>query len=149
MVNCFFFLFQMLFNNITVICQSRLSYTATMSSKMYEVFFIKKHFVDLQYLDLLGVKNFVNVVEGHITKINRKEKSICINDTHQIKYDKLFLMCGEIFTKPLRFNKYPFKEKPENVFIINSHIDANKALSKLKQLKMKNKSQCKCDKIDL
>lgn len=98
----------------------------------------------MQYLDQIGLKSFVNFVQGGVTKINRKEKTIFINDSYHIKYDLLFMMCGEMFQRPLRQNKHPFEENPDNVYIVNTPFDANVALSKLKILRQKNKKgQCK------
>lgn len=131
----------MLFNNVTVVCQTGLSFS---SNKAYEVFFIKKHFIDMQFLDQVGFKSFVNFVQGRVTKLNRKEKTLIIDDNCHLKYDLLFMMSGELFQRPLKFNKYPIEERPENVFIINTRYDTSKAISKLKQLCMKNKNvNCK------
>lgn len=41
-------------------------------------------------------------------------------------------MCGEKFQKPLQDYRMPFAENPENVFLLNSAIDGNKAIMKLK-----------------
>lgn len=42
-------------------------------------------------------------------------------------------MCGEKFQKPLQDYRMPFPENPENVFLLNSAIDGNKAITKLKE----------------
>lgn len=131
----------MLFNNVTVVCQSKISFS---SNKAHDVFFVKKHFIDLQYLDQIGMKSFVNFLQGQVTKIDRKEKKLIINDKNQLKYDYLFMMFGEMFHKPLKYYRQHFKETPDNVFIVNTYIDVNKALLQLKYLLNRNQgSDCK------
>lgn len=110
--------------------------------KVRENFTVQKNFIDTRRLDMISLRTYVNMVQGKVTKIDRKEQIIHLNENSFLQYDLLFLMTGEQFRKPPR--TYEGGENPENVFLINNAVDANKAILKLKELMMYNKDpDCK------
>ncbi|CAH1279957.1 unnamed protein product [Diabrotica balteata] len=121
------------YNNITMVCPNGLSHKK-ISNKIKEGFMVKKNFMDARYMDMISLKTYVNFVLGKVTKIDRKEQYIIINNDSFLPYDMLFLMIGEQFQKPTRPNKIPFQESPDNVFVINNALDANQAVTKLRHL---------------
>ncbi|XP_076254261.1 LOW QUALITY PROTEIN: cilia- and flagella-associated protein 61-like [Rhynchophorus ferrugineus] len=127
------------FNNVTLVCPNGLH--LRLPKKVKEFFTVQKNFMTEKYIDMISLKTYVQVVTGNITQINRKEQYIVINDHSSLSYDLLFLMCGEKFQKPLKDYRMPFAENPENVFIINSPMDGNKAILKLKEINRSEKSE--------
>nr|CAI5824829.1 unnamed protein product [Callosobruchus analis] len=121
------------FNNVTLICASGMS-ACRVGNRVREAFLIKKYFTDPRHMDMVSLKTYVNVISGKVSKIDKKNQILVINNSSFIPYDMLFLMNGEQFLQPIRQNRIPFVEKPENVFVINNAIEANSAVMKLKQL---------------
>ncbi|XP_057670515.1 cilia- and flagella-associated protein 61-like isoform X2 [Diorhabda carinulata] len=126
------------YNNITMICPNGFRHKK-INNKIRDSFGVKKNFMDARYMDMINLKAYINIVQGKITKIDRKEQYVVVNNNSFLEYDMLFLMTGEQFQKPTKLNKQRFSEKPENVFVINSALDANQAVSKLRHLYRKRK----------
>ncbi|CAH1118654.1 unnamed protein product [Phaedon cochleariae] len=126
------------FNNVTLISPNSMSY-AKVASKVRDSFMVKKNFMDARYMDMISFKTYVNFVQGKVTNLDRKEQLVVINNNSYANYDLLMLMNGEQFQMPVRSNRVPFQEKPDNVFIINHIVDANNAVVKLKHLHNKFK----------
>lgn len=97
-----------------------------------------------RYMEMISLKTYMGVVTGNLTQIDRKAKYVVINDHKALRYDLLFLMCGEKFQKPLQEYRMPFAENPDNVFLINCPMDANKAVAKLKEYQ---RHECHEDKV--
>ncbi|KAG5866672.1 hypothetical protein JTB14_013124 [Gonioctena quinquepunctata] len=129
----------MTFNNVTLICSTGLAYTKV-ANRVRDSFMVKKNFMDARYMDMISFRTYVNIVQGNITKIDRKEQYVVVNKNGFLYYDLLFLMSGEQYQMPLRSDRTPFREKPENVFILNNAVDANNAVLKLKYLHNKHKN---------
>ncbi|XP_030755200.1 cilia- and flagella-associated protein 61-like [Sitophilus oryzae] len=125
------------FNNVSLVCQNGLN--LRLPKKVKEMFSVQKNFITEKYMDMVNLKSYVQVVMGNLSKIDRKEQYIVINDHSLLNYDLLFLMCGEKFQKPLQDYRMPFAENPENVFVINSPTDGNKAIIKLKEINRTDK----------
>lgn len=121
------------FNNVTLVCPDDIH--QKLPKKVKELFTLQKNFMTERYMDMISLKTYVNVVSSAITQINRKERYIVLNDQQSLRYDLLFLMCGETFQKPLHEYRLPFAENPENVFLINGPAEGNRAIVKLKQLR--------------
>ncbi|CAH1987496.1 unnamed protein product [Acanthoscelides obtectus] len=121
------------FNNVTLICASGMA-ASKVGSRIRDAFLIKKYFMDPRHMDMISLKTYVNVISGKVSKIDKKNQILVINNNSFISYDMLFLMNGEQFLQPIRQNRTPFVEKPDNVFVINNAIEANNAVMKLKQL---------------
>ncbi|KAJ8967039.1 hypothetical protein NQ314_003156 [Rhamnusium bicolor] len=84
---------------------------------------------------MISLRTYVNVCQGKLTKIDRRDQYIVVNDNSFLPYDYLFFMTGEQFRKPEKGNRTPFAEDPDNVFVINHGIDANNALRSTNSLK--------------
>lgn len=92
-------------------------------------------------MDCLYLKSYINLVNGTMTAIDRKEKYITISGNYYLPYDYMFLMCGEQFNRPERIpSAGPL---PENVFTINSHKDISRSLALLNRL-VDNSSNSNC-----
>ncbi|KAJ8956355.1 hypothetical protein NQ318_015093 [Aromia moschata] len=120
------------FNNVTLVGNHGIKHLHV-ASKFQEAFMVKKYFIDQRYMELLSMRTYVNYVQGRITKIDRKEKFIVVNDNSYLAYDLLFLMAGESFLKPKRQSTATIPEEPINCFVVNDAIDAHNAVLKLKQ----------------
>ncbi|XP_050302065.1 cilia- and flagella-associated protein 61-like [Anthonomus grandis grandis] len=118
------------FNNVTLVCAD--GFHVKLSKKVKELFMVQKNFMTDKHIDMMNLKAFVNVVSGNISQINRKERYITVNERNALRYDLLFLMCGEKFQKPLQDYRMPFAENPDNFFLINCPADGNKAITKLR-----------------
>lgn len=95
-----------------------------------------------KYLQMHQMRTFLNMINGALTQIDRKQKKIVVNDECTVSYDLLILACGEQFQKP-NTGKKTF-EYPDNVFMINTEVDAVCALTYLKNVMRKNWKNCKC-----
>ncbi|XP_060532710.1 cilia- and flagella-associated protein 61-like isoform X2 [Cylas formicarius] len=125
--------YQVTFNNITLVCADGIN--PKIPKKAQEFFAVQKNFITSKYLDTIRLETYVNVVNGVLTEINRKDQYIVINDQAMLQYDLLFLMCGEEFQMPLKSYKLPFVETPNNVFLINGPLDGNRAVAELKKMR--------------
>ncbi|EFA04891.2 Uncharacterized protein C20orf26-like Protein [Tribolium castaneum] len=124
------------FTNITVVSPHGVTYHKP-PSQVREMVFVNDGHVDRRYIDAISLKTYVHVVTGVMTSINRKEKYVGLNDESYLPYDYLFLMCGEQFQKPPLRKKEVVKKRtefPQNVFIINTEVDAGNAFNALKSL---------------
>ncbi|GJQ86024.1 hypothetical protein Trydic_g14968 [Trypoxylus dichotomus] len=123
--------YRVTFNNITLVsphgvCRQR-------TNKVRDILIPSRSILHGFYLSQLSLRSYVNVVNGVMTEINRKQKTITLNNNY-LPYDLLFLTCGIQYQIPQRFGKYKRIEFPDNVFIVNSEIDADIALTKLNRI---------------
>uniref|UniRef100_A0A1Y1KGI0 Cilia- and flagella-associated protein 61 N-terminal domain-containing protein n=2 Tax=Photinus pyralis TaxID=7054 RepID=A0A1Y1KGI0_PHOPY len=130
------------FSNVTVVSPHGLSYDKP--NKILSRFFVQRSTFNYQHIQMDTLKTYVNEVNGVLTKIDRKNKCIVINEDSTLSYDLLFIMCGKQFQKPIMSGnkKHPISRFPENVFLINTQMDANNALGQLKRLSMR---KCKSE----
>ncbi|XP_018320131.2 cilia- and flagella-associated protein 61-like [Agrilus planipennis] len=88
---------------------------------------------------MITIRSLINQVHGVMTAIDRKNKTLIINNRAYLKYDYLFLMCGEQFQKP-GFNprnvlsQTNIRNFPRNVFIVNDLTDGQRSLDMLREL---------------
>lgn len=133
--------FQVLFNNVTLVGMQGFNNFRALR-RVREAFTVQKNLLDTRRMDMISLRTYVNVMQGKVSKIDRKEQCLILNDNSFLSYDLLFLMTGEQFRKPLKTSEA--NENPENVFIINNALDANRAIAKLKELMMYNRDpDCK------
>ncbi|KAJ8916545.1 hypothetical protein NQ315_000187 [Exocentrus adspersus] len=116
-----------LFNNVTLVGIQGFNNLKALK-KVRDSFTILKNFNDSKRMDMISLRTYVNLMQGKLHKIDRKEQVVILQDNTFLPYDLLFLMTGEQFKKPER------SENPENVFLVNNAIDANRALAKLKEV---------------
>lgn len=110
--------------------------------RVRESFTVQKNFLGTRRMDMISLRTYVNVMQGKIIKIDRKEQCVILNDNSFLPYDLLFLMMGEQFRRP--FKSGEVNDNPENVFINNNAMDANRAIAKLKELMSYNRDpDCK------
>ncbi|KAJ8980373.1 hypothetical protein NQ317_009367 [Molorchus minor] len=121
------------FNNVTLVGNHSISHYRV-SPRLKEAFIVKKYFVDHRHLEMVSLRNYINYVQGRMTKIDRKEQLVVVNETSMLYYDLLFLMCGESFSKPKKKNNVSVTEEPCNIFIVNDATDVHNAVVKLKQM---------------
>lgn len=127
------------FTNVTVVSPHGLAYFRP-PHKIRDMFFVHRSKFCFRWLNLTSLKTYVNVVFGVMTGINRKEKYITVGEESELPYDYLFLMCGHQFPRlhlKLVKNenvKWTLLDNPQNVFYINTEIDASQSLRKLKNL---------------
>ncbi|KAF5296312.1 hypothetical protein FQA39_LY12529 [Lamprigera yunnana] len=122
------------FTNVTIISPHGFGYPKTYS-KTRDMMFINRTSYNYRQMLLISMRTHVNIIDGVVTKINRKTKTVMINETSLVPYDLLFLMCGRQFQKPLPSGGTKLKtqrELPENIFFINTELDATRALTQLK-----------------
>ncbi|KAK9704483.1 Cilia- and flagella-associated protein 61, N-terminal domain [Popillia japonica] len=123
--------YRVTFNNITLVsphgvCRQR-------TNKVRDILIPSRGVLHGYYLSQLSLRTYVNIVNGVMTAINRKQKTITVNNTF-LPYDMLFLTCGRQYQMPQRTGKGRRAEFPDNVFIVNSEIDADVALMKLNRI---------------
>ncbi|KAI4464446.1 cilia- and flagella-associated protein 61 [Holotrichia oblita] len=123
--------YRVTFNNITLVsphgvCRQR-------TNKIRDILIPSRGVLHGYYLSQLSLRTYVNIVNGVMTAINRKQKTITVNNTF-LPYDMLFLTCGRQYQMPQRTGKGRRAEFPDNVFIVNSEIDADVALTKLNRI---------------
>lgn len=123
--------YRVTFNNITLVsphgvCRQR-------TNKVRDILIPSRGVLHGYYLSQLSLRTYVNIVNGVMTAINRKQKTISVNNTF-LPYDMLFLTCGRQYQMPQRTGKGRRAEFPDNVFIVNSEIDADVALMKLNRI---------------
>ncbi|XP_071057145.1 cilia- and flagella-associated protein 61-like [Onthophagus taurus] len=127
-----------IFNNVTLVSTHGLPKFETNAT--YESMFpVTSDKTSGHYLSLLSLATYVNVVSGVMSEIDRKAKTITVNST-QLPYDMLFLTCGTQF-QPVRrefeIKQNPeatIQECPENVFVINTTVDAMWAMSRIEMI---------------
>lgn len=126
---------RLIFNNITLISPQGLPYQRE-GEETRDAMFVTKGIFSYKRMQLLSLRTYINIVNGVMTEIDRKQKRVIINYGAFVPYDYLFLMCGEQFQKPkIEMKKKRKAERfPQNVFIINSETDAASALAKVASL---------------
>nr|XP_024219837.1 cilia- and flagella-associated protein 61-like isoform X1 [Halyomorpha halys] len=105
-----------------------------------------------EYLGRLSLDTWVDMVDGIVTSIDRKQKFLLVDEEYDFDYDYLFLFCGTQFSKPQSVAELmPKKEcrvvideikgvenkhsnRPENLFTINSDTDAFYMMLSLKEI---------------
>lgn len=132
--------YQMLFKNITLVSTHGLT-CQSLEDKIKDSFFVSRGTRTYKEMQKLSLRTYINIVNGVMTDIDRKNKKLVVNYTNCVSYDLLFLMCGEQFQKPkLKEAQYSKRKKksgvalPKNVFLINSEVDAANAVTKLLDL---------------
>ena len=135
------------FNNITLVSPHGLpgEYEIDKYSKKL---FVYNGYYDASYMVKLNLRSYINIIYGKLTAINKIEKYIVVNHSSLIHYDYLMIFCGKLFHLP---SKYAFVENvekcvhgrrksidksiediPQNVFLINTEIDAANSMIALK-----------------
>lgn len=111
-----------------------------------DMMFVITSNLSYRYLQMHQTRTYMNMINGVLTEIDRKNKKCILNDGEVLSYDFLFLMCGEQYQKPK--NRTDAKtasydnEYPTNVFIINTETDASHSLTSLKNLMTKFCKNC-------
>lgn len=125
--------YRVTFNNVTLVsphgvCRQR-------TNKIRDILIPSKSILHGHYLSQLSLRTYVNVVNGAMTAIDRKHKTITVNDSY-LPYDYLVLACGRQYQMPQRSEKLRGRrtEFPNNVFIVNSEVDVDIALTKLNKI---------------
>lgn len=82
------------------------------------------------------MRTWINIVYGHLTKIDRTHKYVIIDNEQRLKYDNLYLFCG------LQYNIPTIKRKtktvcPKNLILLNNTNDAEIFSTKLKIIQTK------------
>ncbi|KAF5281306.1 hypothetical protein FQR65_LT14767 [Abscondita terminalis] len=116
------------FTNITVVSPHGLNYQKK-DHKVRKKLFVSKSNYNYRLMNQIAMRTYVNIINGVMTKINRIDKQLIVNKDSYVPYDLLFLMGGQQFQKPQLKSS---KQFPENVFLINTEIDATHALKQLK-----------------
>ncbi|XP_052742289.1 cilia- and flagella-associated protein 61-like [Bicyclus anynana] len=155
------------FNNVTLVSPVGLPYARRHKSAS-ETMFPKFHTNTDGYLKSVPYTYYVNVVQGTMTEINKRDKYITISNGSKYYYDLLFLLIGKQYQHPDYLKPLLEREKeirsgdtpkyirldvpqpnpeprighytPSNVFIVNTISDANKALNSVKHLTYQNKN---------
>ncbi|XP_022909458.2 cilia- and flagella-associated protein 61-like isoform X1 [Onthophagus taurus] len=127
---------QLIYNNITVVSAHGVNRSHTLTR-----FIPISSNINKWTLDMHGLSAYVDIVEGIMTGINRAEKTITVSN-NKICYDILILTCGVQFQIPKRVLEARKKriEYPENVFIINTEVDASLCLERLQKAWSRNQS---------
>ncbi|XP_050528482.1 cilia- and flagella-associated protein 61-like [Daktulosphaira vitifoliae] len=105
----------------------------------------------------MGLNNWVNVVTGKATAINRTDKYIIVNNSDHLYYDYLFLFCGEQFVcdyvheeKGIRRPSFLSQDSRhidytesevliKNLFVLNSDTDVLRMSMCMERLKSSRK----------
>ncbi|OWR42822.1 hypothetical protein KGM_211353 [Danaus plexippus plexippus] len=144
------------FTNVTLVSPDGLPY-ARRTKHASEMMFEKNRLNSDKYLKSMPYTYYVNVVQGYLIEINKKQKYITISTGGSLHYDLLFLLFGKQYQHPDYLKNILYKEKrgdiplytrldipqsnpeptvsnftPSNVFIVNSIQDANRALNFVK-----------------
>ncbi|XP_061376946.1 cilia- and flagella-associated protein 61-like [Danaus plexippus] len=147
------------FTNVTLVSPDGLPY-ARRTKHASEMMFEKNRLNSDKYLKSMPYTYYVNVVQGYLIEINKKQKYITISTGGSLHYDLLFLLFGKQYQHPDYLKNILYKEKlkrrgdiplytrldipqsnpeptvsnftPSNVFIVNSIHDANRALNFVK-----------------
>ncbi|XP_069686170.1 cilia- and flagella-associated protein 61-like [Periplaneta americana] len=142
------------FNNITLVARHGIPGDSDATKISNKLIIYEGHY-NSQYLSMLNLRTWVNLIYGIMTAINREGKYIVINDEAILHYDYLMLFCGEQFEMPPTVSSSEPKEcihgrrasvdditsdVPQNVFCVNTEIDASNALIDLKRFYRKRTS---------
>lgn len=107
-----------------------------------DMMFVITSNLSYRYLQMHQTRTYLNMINGVLSEIDRKNKKCILNAGEVLSYDFLFLICGEQFQKPKSADQTkPPDEYPTNVFIINAEIDASHSLNVLKNLMAKSSKQ--------
>ncbi|CAH2258829.1 jg12557 [Pararge aegeria aegeria] len=153
------------FTNVTLVSPYGLPY-ARRNRSPSEMMFPKFHTKTDGYLKSSPYTYYVNVVQGTMVEINKRDKYITLSNGGKCCYDLLFLLIGKQYQHPDYLKPILEREKemrsgnvpkymrldipqqspepkidnctPSNVFIVNTITDANKALNIVKNLTCHN-----------
>lgn len=128
------------FTNVTLVAPHILNHQIDVNT-IRDMMFVVTSNLSYRYLQMHQIRTYVNVINGVLTEIDRKNKKIILNGGQELYYDLLFLMCGEQYQKPKCGKKTV--EYPNNVFIINTETDASHSLCYLKGVVPKVWRNCK------
>lgn len=146
--------YKIIFTNVTLVSPHSISLA---QNELRDRLFVAKSNRNCRSMNMTSLRTYINLVFGAMTKIDRAQKRITINDCCYLYYDYLFLFCGEQYQgpnvealMPLTDDKETRKKPtnfgmPKNVFIINTELDAHHALSQLKSLIHSQKKKLKCE----
>nr|XP_034832777.1 cilia- and flagella-associated protein 61-like [Maniola hyperantus] len=149
------------FTSVTLVSSKGPPY-ARRTKTISEMMFQKTRTNSEDYLKSVPYTYYVNIVQGTMVEINKREKYIAISTGSKYYYDLLFLFIGKQYQHPHYLKPILEKEKeirsgnipkymrldipqpspepkvgnatPSNVFIVNTISDANKALNTVKTL---------------
>lgn len=150
--------YHVIFNNITLISTHGIPYQKS-EDPIRDAFFVKHGVRDHKRMQMINMRTYINIVNGIMTEIDRKNRKLIVNYNNAISYDLLFLMCGEQFQKPKFKEQSVSKQKkkkkqgsssfPKNVFVVNSEVDASHCISKLSDILLAETAEnCKWEKTN-
>ncbi|KAM3962000.1 LOW QUALITY PROTEIN: cilia- and flagella-associated protein 61-like [Aphomia sociella] len=147
------------FTNVTLISPHGLPYVRHTKFPA-EAMFSKFRYNTDRYLKSVPYTYYVNIIHGTMVEINKQEKRLTLSNGSKYHYDMLFLLLGKQYQHPDYFNEllewvkqfksgkviytpldkpklkdeinFTTDDVPDNVFIINTITDANKALGYVK-----------------
>uniref|UniRef100_A0A1B6DB85 Uncharacterized protein n=1 Tax=Clastoptera arizonana TaxID=38151 RepID=A0A1B6DB85_9HEMI len=140
------------YTNITLVAKNGLP-NEMQPHQVRDAMFQQRSKYKHEYINKLGLRTYVNIVYGMMTEINRTDKYIVIDDEDNIYYEYLFLFTGLQYQIPLQRNLRKLYSNPNycrknidrshlcsylsnfpnNLFLMNSQIDATKALRFIKE----------------
>ncbi|KAI8432146.1 hypothetical protein MSG28_004620 [Choristoneura fumiferana] len=156
------------FTNVTLVSPSGLPFIRHCKPHV-EMMFLRHRTTTDQFLKSTPYTYYLNVVVGTVVDINKQEKFITLLSGHRCYYDKLLLLFGKQYQHPdylqsvleraknVKSGNIPpysrlddpsyrepqintYYETPDNVFIVNSLTEANKALRFVKNFYYRNSS---------
>ncbi|XP_041981721.1 cilia- and flagella-associated protein 61-like isoform X1 [Aricia agestis] len=151
----------LLFTNITLVSTQGMPYCRRHDIRA-ETMFNKYKTNSDKYMKSVPYTYYVNVVKGRMVKIDKREKYIQLANGSRCDYDQLFLLFGRQYQHPHHLDDIINTEKnctddgrykrmdvpefeapiepynlPRNLFLINTLLDANKAVSFVKSFDLK------------
>ncbi|CAF0802788.1 unnamed protein product [Brachionus calyciflorus] len=140
------------FNNLTLVSTTGAPGTLPPDS-LRDQMNLKSMNYDSEDYAALSLRSWVNIITGKMTWIDRRRKHIVINGHTQLPYDHLILCTGEQYyhLAPLDlkvYNPYTkqdiksspsrplFDEPPENMFVLNSEVEAENVLQFMEKYKI-------------